>query len=201
MRRKKAGNVSSMAFSVHFLCVINPYLWAYVSPIKGFGFASQTAKSENISKQLKDQHLKYMYYINIDNGYFILINIALYTLVIMDHSLSYCLLFIQQYIQRPKEGVYCINMLFSCLFQRDDFHILQMWYMHSMIRFASNTQYIVVYVAISHLHINKQLIVMCVPNQNKSPFFINTDSTTDVSQSSNIAHIQHTLLSLTLGVI
>jgi len=30
---------------------------------------------------------------------------------------------------------------------------------------------------------------MCVPNQSKSPFFINTDSATDVSQSSNTEHI------------
>jgi len=46
-----------------------------------------------------------------------------------------------------------------------------------------------------------KLIVMCVPNQTISPIFIDTDSTTDVPQPTNTAHISHILLSLSLGVI
>ena len=43
-----------------------------------------------------------------------------------------------------------------------------------------------------------KLIVMCVPNQTISPIFIDTDSTTDVPQPTNTAHISHILLSLSL---
>ena len=43
-----------------------------------------------------------------------------------------------------------------------------------------------------------KLIVMCVPNQTISPIFIDTDSTTDVPQLTNTAHILHILLSRSL---
>lgn len=57
-----------------------------------FGFASQTAKSFPLQNYDKSQLLKYMFYINIDNKNFILVNINLCKLVIIDPLISYCVL-------------------------------------------------------------------------------------------------------------
>ena len=48
----------------------------------------------------------------------------------------------------------------------------------------------------SPIFIPIELIVMCVPNQKYPPIFIDTNSTTDVPQSANTAHISYIIISV-----
>ena len=48
----------------------------------------------------------------------------------------------------------------------------------------------------SPIFIPIELIVMCVPNQTIYPIFIDTDSTTDVPQPTNAAHISYINISV-----